>query len=201
MNEKTEQFIGYWEEISPELYPYLIRKTSRDDAADLMQDIAQLAYEKFTLFNKKSYLNFKRWIYGVAAKKIKKWKYKQSRLSLLRADFLDDISDMNDFVDAIILAERKEKLKRLLENLSPNEKHGADMIWSPDGKHLVLPMDLSTLWIFDREGNKVKEVKHNLNSYWASTRCEWSKDGENIIITVNNQETLCNDFKAIKVLD
>ncbi len=122
MKSDVEQFNEYWDPVCGELLHHLIRKTNRQDAEDILQDIAYLAYGKIRHFRGKEPLDFKRWVYGVAAKKVLKWYSKKSRAAGM-LQFCDRSGGVESLVDELILSERKEILRMYLEELSVVDKY------------------------------------------------------------------------------
>lgn len=126
MESRANLFCDYWDMLSRDVYIYVLKKTNRNDADDIMQDVACIAYAKFHLFTDKEFIDFRRWVFDVASKKIMKWYSRKMRSNKLIP--LQDISDnLENIVDELIVYERKETLRVYLTTLSSEEKRLIDL--------------------------------------------------------------------------
>ncbi len=118
---EQQRFIAFWCKLSDELLYYIIRKSSPNDAEDILQDIAILGYKKFYLFQNKGYIDFKRWVYGVASNKIMKWRTKTKK-AVKTFHVYDVKDDTQEILEKLFFDEEKEILWVFLCRLSTKER-------------------------------------------------------------------------------
>ena len=114
-DERQDQFIRLFTANGPAIRGFVRSLVpTRDDAADVMQEVAVVLWRKFAEIGE---ADFRRWAFGVARMKVLTWRRDKARdRHIFRSDVIELLADQSDD-SADALEEQRDALETCLEQL------------------------------------------------------------------------------------
>lgn len=105
---------------------------TRDDAAEIMQDISLVLWRKFESFQGQE--DFRRWAFGVARFEVLAWRRDKARDRLVLSDVALDALAVQMTSDALQLDRRRDALEHCLDKLAEQQRALLKAAYAPGAR-------------------------------------------------------------------